>query len=206
MTTNEQQVVPNHHADHPGFSGPSGLVAALSMLVGRADDARWAADLAGLEPDDVVVDIGCGPGVAARHAARQGARVVGVDPAPVMLRVARRTTPRSLDVRFVDGAAETLPVEGGAASVVWALATAHHWSDVDRALDEMQRVLRPGGRVVVMERRTVAGATGLASHGWTTAQADAFVVRLRDHGFESCRVEHHDAGRRRLVGVVAGVP
>jgi ubiquinone/menaquinone biosynthesis C-methylase UbiE len=206
MTTNEEQILPNHHAHHRGFSGPSGLLAALSMLVGRSDDARWAGELAGLEPGDDLIDIGCGPGVAARDAARQGARVVGVDPAPVMLRVARRTTPRSLDVRFVEGAAETLPIEDGAASIVWALATTHHWGDLDRALDEMRRVLRPGGRAVVIERRTVAGATGLASHGWTAAQADAFVDRLRDHGFESCRVEHHDAGRRRLVGVAASVP
>jgi ubiquinone/menaquinone biosynthesis C-methylase UbiE len=206
MTMSEEQVPPNHHAHHPGFSGPSGLLAALSMLVGRSGDARWAGELAGLEAGDDVIDIGCGPGVAARYAARQGARVVGVDPAPVMLRVARSMTPRSLDLRFVKGVAETLPVEGDAASVVWALATTHHWSDLDRALEEMQRVARTGGRIVVIERRTVAGASGLASHGWTTAQADAFVDRLRDHGFESCRVEHHDAGRRRLVGVTATVP
>jgi ubiquinone/menaquinone biosynthesis C-methylase UbiE len=206
MTMSEEQVPPNHHAHHPGFSGPSGLLAALSMLVGRSGDARWAGELAGLEAGDDVIDIGCGPGVAARYAARQGARVVGVDPAPVMLRVARSMTPRSLDLRFVKGVAETLPLEGDAASVVWALATTHHWSDLDRALEEMQRVARTGGRIVVIERRTVAGASGLASHGWTTAQADAFVDRLRDHGFESCRVEHHDAGRRRLVGVTATVP
>jgi ubiquinone/menaquinone biosynthesis C-methylase UbiE len=202
----EQQVVPNHHADHPGFSGPSGLVAALSMLIGRSDDAQWAGQLARLEPGDVVVDIGCGPGVAARYAARQGARAIGVDPAPVMLRVARRTTPRPLDVRFLEGVAEALPIEGDTASIVWALATAHHWADLDRALAEMRRVVRPGGRVVVIERRTKAGATGLASHGWTTTQADAFVDRLRELGFESCRVEEHDTRRRHLVGVVATVP
>jgi ubiquinone/menaquinone biosynthesis C-methylase UbiE len=176
------------------------------MLIGRSDDARWAAELTRLQPDDVVIDVGCGPGVAARYAARQGAHVLGVDPAPVMLRVAHRTTRRSLDVRFLEGVAEALPIESDAASIVWALATAHHWADIDRALDEMQRALRPRGRVVVMERRTRAGATGLASHGWTAEQADAFVERLRDRGFEGCHVERHDAGRRRLVGVVANVP
>src|SRR4051812_23673785 len=95
----ETPSVPNHHADHAGFSGLSGLVAALSMIGGRDGDARLAARLSGVEPGDVGVDIGCGPGVAARHAAGLGARVIGVDPAPVMLRVARLLTRRSQEVR-----------------------------------------------------------------------------------------------------------
>src|SRR4051812_41068912 len=81
--------IPNHHAHYAGFSGAAGLVAALSMSVGRDRDARLAARLSGLGPGDVVIDIGCGPGVAARHAASLGAKVIGVDPASVMLRVAR---------------------------------------------------------------------------------------------------------------------
>ena len=79
-------MIPNHHRDYPGFSGPSGLLAAASMAVGRGGDARVAADLGQVGRDDVVVDIGCGPGAAARYAARLGASVTGVDPAPVMLR------------------------------------------------------------------------------------------------------------------------
>src|SRR6266542_222763 len=116
----EQTSVPNHHAHHAGFSGLAGLVAALSMIVGRDGDARLAARLSGIAPGDVVVDIGCGPGVAARHAARLGASVTGVDPAPVMLRVARVLTRRSEKVRYVKGAAEALPADDGAASVMWS--------------------------------------------------------------------------------------
>src|SRR5438128_3774731 len=87
MTDNT--VVPNHHHDYPGFSGLSGLLAAATMTTGRGGDARLAAELTHLGPDDLVVDVGCGPGAAARHAARVGARVTGVDPATVMLLVAR---------------------------------------------------------------------------------------------------------------------
>src|SRR5207244_5069284 len=134
------------HADHAGCSGLVGLVAALSMVVGRDRDARLAARLSSVQSGDVVVDIGCGPGVAARHAARLGAGVTGVDPAPVMLRVARLLTRRSEPVRYVEGAAEALPAADGSASVVWSLATVHHWIDLDAGLREARRVLRSGGR------------------------------------------------------------
>ena len=81
---------PNHHADYPGFAGVGGLLAALTFTVGRAADADLAIRLTGTGPGDHVVDVGCGPGVAVRRAAASAASVVGIDPAPVMLRVARR--------------------------------------------------------------------------------------------------------------------
>jgi ubiquinone/menaquinone biosynthesis C-methylase UbiE len=193
---------PNHHADYPGFSGPAGLVAALSMIVGRDRDAELAARLSGIAAGDVVVDIGCGPGVAARHAARLGASVTGIDPAPVMLKVARLFT-RSVDnVRYVEGTAEALPVPDDSASVVWSIAAVHHWTELDAGLREACRVLRPGGRLVAIERRTLSGARGHASHGWTDAQADAFADRCRDDGLVDVRVERTTAGRRSTVSVV----
>jgi hypothetical protein len=82
----------NHHADFPGFAGVTGLLAGLIMLAGRGGVARLAADLTSVSRRDRVVDVGCGPGTAAREAARRGARVIGVDPAPVMLRLARALT------------------------------------------------------------------------------------------------------------------
>src|SRR5687767_6291943 len=99
-------LVPNHHRHHPGFAGPVGLLAALTMVVGRGADARLAARLTGVGDADSVVDVGCGPGAAARHAARLGARVVGIDPAAVMLRVARLLSPRRNRLSYVEGRAE----------------------------------------------------------------------------------------------------
>src|SRR3712207_2751108 len=84
--------VPNHHADHPGFAGVTGLLMGLTMVPGRGTLARLAADLVAVAPGDHVVDVGCGPGAIAREAARRGARVTGVDPAEVMLGLARRLT------------------------------------------------------------------------------------------------------------------
>lgn len=196
---------PNHHADFPGFAGLVGLVAALSMIGGRKGDTEVAMRLAGVAPGDHVVDVGCGPGSAARRAAASGAEVVGVDPSAAMRRVARLCDPRRR-VQLRHGVAEALPVEDGWAGVVWSIATAHHWRDVDRGLTEARRVLRSGGRLVVMERRVAAGATGLGAHGWTPEQAAAFSARCTAVGFEDAHVEEHDAGRRGMVlAVVARV-
>lgn len=205
MTTHEIHV-PNHHADYPSFAGLTGLVAAASMVLGRKGDALVAGRLSGLAPGDAVVDIGCGPGAAVRHAARRGASVVGVDPAPVMLRVARFLTRRKATVRYVEGSAEALPLADASASVVWTIASVHHWADLDMALRESRRVLRPGGRFVAIERLTQPGARGHASHGWTENQAHAFADLCLARGFVDARFDRHRTRRRSTVSVAATAP
>jgi ubiquinone/menaquinone biosynthesis C-methylase UbiE len=206
MTTT-QSSVPNHHAHYPGFAGPPGFFAAASMVPGGAGNARLAVRLSELTAGDAVADIGCGPGTAARHAARQGASVVGIDPAPVMLRLARFLTRRSPHpVRYAEGSAEALPLPGASVSVVWSIASVHHWADLDAGLNEARRVLKPGGRLVAIERLTRPGAKGLASHGWTPEQASAFADRCRAHGFTDARVNQHGGGRKPKVSVRATAP
>src|SRR5262249_10883716 len=146
---------------HPGFTGPFGFIAALSMVTDGADNARLAERVSELAASDAVADIGCGPGTAARGAARLGASVVGIDPAPVMLRVARLLTRRSAHaVRYAQGSAEALPLPDSSVSVIWSIASVHHWFDLDAGLSEARRVLRPGGRLVAIERLSQPGATG----------------------------------------------
>jgi len=206
MTTS-QPLAPNHHAHYPGFAGPAGFLAAASMVLGGKDNAQLAGRLSDLAAGDTVADIGCGPGTAARHAARLGASVTGVDPAPVMLRLARLLTRRSAKaVRYVQGSAEALPLPGSSVSVAWSVACVHHWADLDAGLREARRVLKPGGRLVAIERLTRPGATGLASHGWTAEQASAFADRCSAHGFTGITTNQHGGGRRTTVSVRATAP
>jgi ubiquinone/menaquinone biosynthesis C-methylase UbiE len=198
--------VPNHHATHPGFSGPSGLLAAVSFLFGRDRAADLAIELSDLRSGDRLVDVGCGAGVAVRRARAIGAEAIGVDPARVMLRVARLRWRSDPGIDWRIGTAESLPVDDGWAQVVWSLATVHHWADVDAALAEARRVLTPGGRLVVLERRIQdTQARGTASHGWTPAQSESFAEHCRRRGFGNVTVSAH-AGPTTILSVVAHLP
>lgn len=195
------QVTVNHHADHPGFAGVTGLLFGLVFLaIGRAK-ARLAVEIASVTASDRVVDIGCGPGTAVRTAAGRGARATGIDPSSAMLRVARAFTRGSARVDWAKGTAESLPVPTGGATVVWSLATVHHWKDVTKGLAEAHRVLAPGGRVLAIERQSPPDATGLASHGWTEQQAESFAAQCRTAGFDDVRVEGRGAGRGAVWSV-----
>ena len=176
------ELTPNHHAHYPGFAGVSGLIAALSFSIGRDSDADLAARLTGLGPGDHVIDVGCGSGAAVRRAALSATSVVGVDPAPVMLRVARLLTRhrKSSEVHYIEGAAEGLPLPDDSATVAWSLAAVHHWRDLDAGLEEARRVLGRSGRLLAIERCVEPGASGHASHGWTDDQARTFAERCRD--------------------------
>ena len=200
--TDDISPAPNHHADHAGFSGVSGLVAAVGFLFGRERAARLAIDLAELMTGERVVDIGCGPGTAAHLARRSGAEVIGVDPAPIMLRVARLRW-RGEGLLWRTGTAEAVPVDDGWADVAWSLATVHHWVDVDAGLAEVRRVLAPGGRLVALERRiTDPDADGVASHGWTVEQSESFAEHCRRAGFAGAVTGVHE-GEPTLLSVVA---
>jgi ubiquinone/menaquinone biosynthesis C-methylase UbiE len=191
----------NHHADHPGFAGVAGLLCGLLFLAIGRPRARLAVDVASVTATDRVVDVGCGPGVAVRAAVGRGARATGVDPSPVMLRVARAVTRGRDGIDWAEGAAENLPVPTGSATVVWSIATVHHWKDVTKGLAEAHRVLAPGGRILAIERQVAPDATGLASHGWTEQQAESFAAACRTAGFDKVRVEGRGAGRRAVWAV-----
>jgi demethylmenaquinone methyltransferase / 2-methoxy-6-polyprenyl-1,4-benzoquinol methylase len=115
---------------------------------------RWrerAAELAAIGPGDRALDVATGTGDLAVALRRRGAEVVGVDFSERMLQLAREKAP---DVRFEVGNALELPYaddEFDAATVGFG---ARNFSDLPAGLAEMARVVRPGGRVVVLEITT----------------------------------------------------
>jgi demethylmenaquinone methyltransferase/2-methoxy-6-polyprenyl-1,4-benzoquinol methylase len=115
---------------------------------------RWrerAVDLASVGPGDRALDVATGTGDLALALRRRGAEVVGLDFSEAMLDLARAKAP---DVRFEQGNALELPYGNGEFAAATVGFGARNFSDLARGLGEMARVVRPGGRVVVLEITT----------------------------------------------------
>jgi demethylmenaquinone methyltransferase / 2-methoxy-6-polyprenyl-1,4-benzoquinol methylase len=111
---------------------------------------RQALRAAGLAPGMSVVDVGTGTGLLARAAARivaDPARVIGIDPSAGMIEHARVPA----GVRLLAGSAERIPLPDGAADFLSMGYALRHVGDLSAAFAEFHRVLRPGGKVCVLE-------------------------------------------------------
>ncbi|MEO8199489.1 MAG: methyltransferase domain-containing protein [Gemmatimonadota bacterium] len=118
------------------------------ILPGFEPAARALVALAGVEPGSEVLDIGCGPGTASLIARENGAvRVVGVDISMGMITVARERAHGLGGIEFIEGNAMDLPVRDQAFDVVISNFGVIFAPEPTRAVNEMARALKPGGRV-----------------------------------------------------------
>jgi ubiquinone/menaquinone biosynthesis C-methylase UbiE len=109
-----------------------------------------ALDAAGVGAGALVADVGTGTGFLAEAALARGARVIGIDQSEGMLAQARaRFAGRPFDGRVGD--LDALPLADGEADAVLANMVLHHAPDPPRAIREMARALKPGGRLVVTD-------------------------------------------------------
>lgn len=108
--------------------------------------------LAGIKPGERVVDVGCGTGIYTVELVQRGAHVIGVDPSMEMLAITREKLRQAgLTGHLVCGSAEALPFRSGKFDLALAVTSLCFVSSPDRAIEEMRRVLRPGGCLVLGE-------------------------------------------------------
>jgi demethylmenaquinone methyltransferase / 2-methoxy-6-polyprenyl-1,4-benzoquinol methylase len=144
------------------FDRIAGLYDRMNSVMTAGLHHEWrrrAADLAELSPGESALDVATGTGdLAFELAARvgPGGEVVGVDFAEKMLELARAKTAEhpGIRVRFESGNALALPYPDGAFDAATVGFGARNFSDLQRGLSEMARVVRPGGRVVILEITT----------------------------------------------------
>ncbi|RFS81264.1 class I SAM-dependent methyltransferase [Actinomadura spongiicola] len=165
------------------FAVPRGLrgriAGRLMLRMNRQDEV---AELLDVRPGQAVLEIGYGPGGMIRRLTRTAGRVSGVDPSPEMRDMARKQAPDA-DLRL--GTADDTGFGDAEFDRVVTVNTVGLWPALDAGLDELCRVTRPGGRVVI------------AWHGGGRPQRGTRRFRLPDDQLR--RIE--DGLRRRFSDV-----
>lgn len=124
---------------------------ALNRVMSVGMDQRWrrrALDKIGVQEGDLVVDLACGTGDFCELVEERGAQVIGVDFALQMLKQGRT---RGLDFRSVQGDGEWLPFRTASVDVVTCGFALRNFVSLKGVLAEIARIMRPGGRVALID-------------------------------------------------------
>lgn len=125
----------------------------FTQIPGHLDAIEMLVSMSSVKDSDVVLDVACGPGIVACEFAKVAQHVTGIDVTPAMIDVAKK---RQLELGLSNtswklGYAENLPFANDTFDVVIARYSFHHLLAPSVALQEMIRVCRPGGRVLVAD-------------------------------------------------------
>ena len=142
-----------------------------------------------IEPSLVVGDLGCGTGQLTEVVAPYVQKVVAVDSSVDMLDAARQRVGTAGNVDLRQGELESLPIEAGELDAAMLSLVLHYSPSPGRALEEVGRVLRPGGRVLVVDmlphdRQEYQQQMGHVWLGFSEKQIGKF---LTDAGFSNVR-------------------
>jgi demethylmenaquinone methyltransferase/2-methoxy-6-polyprenyl-1,4-benzoquinol methylase len=136
------------------FDRIAGVYDLMNSVMTAGLHHRWrrrAVDLAEIGPGAKVLDVATGTGDLAIEAASRGAQVIGSDFSEGMLERARVKAPA---ITFEQGDALALPYDDNAFDAATVGFGARNFADLEQGLREMTRVVRPGGKVVVLEITT----------------------------------------------------
>jgi len=187
-----------------------GRLAKGPLGPGMAEERRIARLLLGLEAGDGVLDVACGPGNFTREFARlvgPDGLAVGFDASATMLsRAVRDTAAAEADrIAWIRGDAARLPFSDASFDAVCCFAALHMMAEPWTALDEMTRVLTPGGRIALLTSCRTRTSPARAWDGWVGARTgqhmferDEIVEALEDRGFDPVR--RRVAGLAQFVG------
>lgn len=139
-----------------------------------------------LEPEWCVADLGTGTGLFATTVAPHVAQVIGIDRSAEMLDAARQRAEGLDHVEFREGTLEALPIDPGSIDLAVLSLVLHYVIDPGAALAEAARILRPGGRLIIVDARAHArdDLVEEMGHQWSGFDADRMTLWLTEAGLE----------------------
>jgi demethylmenaquinone methyltransferase/2-methoxy-6-polyprenyl-1,4-benzoquinol methylase len=167
----------------PDYNWVSGV---LSFWTDRSY-RKHALRRAGLEPGCQLLDVATGTGLVAQAALDLGLppeRLVGMDPSRGMLAENERARP----IRLVQGFGETLPFADNTFDFITMGYALRHVEDLNRLFGEFLRVLKPGGRVLILEISRPESKFVFACMGFYMKRVSPFVTRLSRSREEAARM------------------
>jgi ArsR family transcriptional regulator len=157
-----------------------------AQLVGDRSDLLALLDL--FDPEWVVGDLGCGTGHISAALAPSVAKVIAIDESGPMLAAARERLAGAANVELREGHVEALPLEDASLDVAILFLVAHFITDPARAMQEVRRVLKSGGRLLIVDLlphdREELAAQG---HVWQGFSEDQITSWLSSAGFTHSR-------------------
>jgi demethylmenaquinone methyltransferase/2-methoxy-6-polyprenyl-1,4-benzoquinol methylase len=172
----------------------------------RDEAVGWLDVAAG----DRVLDVGCGTGFATERLLQETEHVHGLDQSPHQLQRAYEKFGKRGPVRFYLGDAERLPFADDAFDVVWSSGSIEYWPNPVTALEELRRVARPGGQVLVIgpdypDRTILQKLADAIMLFYDEDEADRMFAEAGFGSFEH-RIQQASANSPRAITTIAAVP
>ncbi len=170
------------------------------------------AEALGFTGREALIDLGVGPGLLALGFAPRVGHVVGVDPEPAMIAEARQAAADAgVALTLIEGRAEDVEARLGAFDLV-SIGRALHWMEREPTLAAFDRILRPGGRILICGSRSVRGDTNpwreayeSVLHAWG-GDREGILRHVYESWFEGsrfARVAEIEVGHRHEITVEA---
>jgi ubiquinone/menaquinone biosynthesis C-methylase UbiE len=176
-----------NHA-HPG--GFVGMLAALHMIHDNRDANYWTVGLLDIKPTDHVLEIGFGPGLAIQKVAAIVSKglVAGVDSSETMLKLAQKRNAASIAAGRVElkkGDVSALPYSSDSFDKALAVNVIYFMANPVADLQELHRVMKPGGRAALFleAKEKLAKMKALLDGVYTLYTAEQVVQLLNQAGF-----------------------